>query len=359
MDQADDAAVVTIAPDGPLHVGQFIGVGREAALEWVPADTLFGAIVSAWAELGLAVPELLAGFHDGDPPFLLTSAFPRAGTVRFYPRPWLRPWAGDEMKGKRLKGLRWVSAEVFRRIATGESLEGETGDANFIQGETIWLTSAERANLPPAVFGEQEHGQVYKYQAVPRVGVDRLASRGNPFHSGRVGFAARCGLWFGLRWRSSEPDWKTHITQALDYLRDAGLGGLRSTGHGAFTWAQEAESSPPGEGPFAVTLSRYAPRDAAELRATLLDDQRTAYRLVTVGGWCRDDVLHPWRRRSTRLVAEGSILAWGSRAVAGHLVDVTPQGVNSFDPNHRVLRYGYAFPVPVSPAAVDAGKEGP
>jgi len=38
--------------------------------------------------------------------------------------------------------------------------------------------------------------------------------------------------------------------------------------------------------------------------------------------------------------------------VLGHAVDVTPQGVGQFGHRHRVLRYGYAYPVPVAPAAL-------
>lgn len=356
MAQAEDSVVVTLHPSGPLHVGLFVGQEREAALEWVPSDTLFAALVSAWAALGRDVPALLQGFWDGDPPFLLTSAFPRAGAVRFYPRPWVRPQPGGLLERKRAKSLRWVSAGIFQRLLGGQSLEGEGGDDNFLHEETVWLTHAERALLPEAVF-EEEGGRMWKRRVVPRVAVDRLENRSNLFHAGRVEYAAGCGLWFALRRRSAETSWPDRLDEALDYLGQAGLGGLRSTGHGAFTWEKGAGTFPEG-GSWAVTLSRYAPRDASELDHTLLADPRTAYRLVLVGGWCRDDRLHPWRRRSVRMVAEGSLLAWKEGGVAGHLADATPQGVGAFGPDHRVLRYGYAFPVAVQPAAL-AEEESP
>lgn len=352
MAETGDAVVVTLEPKGPLHVGLFVGQEREAALEWVPSDTLFAALVSAWAALGRDVPALLRGFREGDPPFLLTSAFPRAGKVRFYPRPWVRPKPAGLLERKRAKSLRWVSEDVFRRLVRGDSLEGEGGDENFLHEETVWLTKAERALLPAAVFAEKEEGRMWKRRVVPHVAVDRRESRSNLFHAGRVEYAAGCGLWFGLRRRSPDASWRDRMDEALEYLSQAGLGGLRSTGHGAFTWEKEQLPSFPGEGSWAVTLSRYAPRDDKELGRTLLADSRTAYRLALVGGWCRDDRLHPWRRRSARMVAEGSLLAWDGLAVAGHVVDVTPQGVGNFRPDHRVLRYGYAFPVAVPEAAL-------
>jgi CRISPR-associated protein Csm4 len=364
MAQTEITRIVRLDLKGPLHVGQFIGVEREAALDWVPADTLFGALVSAWAALGRDVPALLAGFAQRNPPFLLTSAFPRAGAVRFYPRPWVRHRPPELLARKRVKRLRWVSEGVFRRLIVGEPLPGEAeednfiqGEAeedNFIQGEAIWLTQTEFKQLPESVFAADETDRVWAYRVAPRVTVDRADDRSNLFHTGRVDFAPECGLWFGLRFLSQDPLWPDHVDAALNYLADAGLGGLRSTGHGAFTWDRDAGAIPEASAasPFTLTLSRYAPQGAVELAETLLDDPHTAYQLVTVGGWCHDDHLHPWRRRSLRLVSEGSLLAWNGRALAGHLVDVTPRGVGAFGPHHRVWRYGYAFPVPVARAAV-------
>jgi CRISPR-associated protein Csm4 len=352
MAQGNAACWVRLTLKGPLHVGRFVGVEREAVLDWVPADTLFGALVSAWAFTGHDVATYLETFVAGDPPFLLTSAFPLAGPVRFYPRPWLRPRPPDLLAGarKRIKRLRWVSAGVFGRLLAGESLAGEAGDDNFVHNEAVWLTRAERAQLPPAVL---EEGHAWRNQTVPHVTVDRSQARSNLFHAGRVDFAAECGLWFAVRYRRDEALWQARLRSALDYLAGAGLGGLRSTGHGAFEWGAADEPVPDAAGAsHAVTLSRYAPRDVDELRAALLAEPRAAYGLVLVGGWCRDGVLHAYRRRSVRMVDEGSVLAWPTGAVLGHAVDVTPQGVGQFGHRQRVLRYGYAYPVPVAPAAL-------
>jgi CRISPR type III-A-associated RAMP protein Csm4 len=75
----------------PLHVGKR-GVGLEATRSYVPADTLFSALCVAWRELYGASDlcgQLLEPFSAGRGPFFLTSAFPQAAGVRFFPRPLL------------------------------------------------------------------------------------------------------------------------------------------------------------------------------------------------------------------------------------------------------------------------------
>jgi CRISPR type III-A-associated RAMP protein Csm4 len=158
-------------------------------------------------------------------------------------------------------------------------------------------------------------------------------------------------------------DLEAPLHQALDVLADAGLGGLRSTGHGAFCWGWQEKDLPRAEQVgYAVTLARYAPRDVDEITHTLRVE-RSAYKLVTVGGWCVDDYGHPWQRQRVRLVAEGSIIGHHSQP-EGWLVPVTPhkpkdwQGDASpwpFGENgcgRQVYRWGFAFPFPVAEAAL-------
>src|SRR6516162_2389568 len=96
----------------PLHVGRR-GVGLEATRSHVPADTLFSALCVAWRELYGAEDlcgRLLDRFTAGQGPFFLTSAFPLAAGVRFYPRPLLhhRVRAADDEE-KAVKRVKFVS----------------------------------------------------------------------------------------------------------------------------------------------------------------------------------------------------------------------------------------------------------
>ena len=73
-------AIYKLHLKGALHVGSW-GIGREETLSYIPSDTLFGALVVAWAALGFALQPLL---KDGpQAPLRLTSVFPFAGPVHF------------------------------------------------------------------------------------------------------------------------------------------------------------------------------------------------------------------------------------------------------------------------------------
>jgi len=197
---------------------------------------------------------------------------------------------------------------------------------------------------------------VYETAQVPRVTVDRINSASEIFHAGRVTFAPGCGLWFGVAWhRPQDRVGNTNLTyheafaRALDLLADDGLGGERSTGYGAFTHDQEKEPlslADPTPGGLALLLSRYHPQPK-ELPAALAGD-KTAYELISVGGWLRSWDGAAQRRKRLWLVAEGSVVRAVGPGPWGDLVDVRPTyGSPAGDLPHPVWRYGLALGVPV------------
>lgn len=338
---------------GPFHVGQQ-GFARENAALYIPADTLFAAVVVAWREAGEDVEGLLSPFSSGEPPFLLTSAFPYAGPVRFYPRPWCRfnfSSASEAGLGKRLKKCRWVSERVFARIVRGEPLDDLAEDRFFKQGGEVWLTQEEYDQLPPSLKDpDEEDLALWKTGTVPRVALDRRTQASQVFHVGRVWYRDGAGLWFAVAYR--DPSWEDRLERALSFLSDAGIGGLRSVGNGAFAWERAEMDLPTAEAgsDYLVTLSRFAPRSADEIEALL--DPSAAYSLEVVGGWTQGEQGARMRRK-VRMVQEGSLLRRVGDPM-GHLADVTPA---IGDLGHRVYRYGFAFPVPVAPQAVARPEE--
>lgn len=327
--------------NSPLYVGTW-GIDRQKTLTYLPSDTLFGALVVAWRTIN-RLPADLASLS-----LRLTSAFPFAGPVRFFPRPLKYVPLSQQatLRPKELKKIEWVSEGIFNYLRGANELGQHLGPRNFMQGGTIWLTEAERWQLVQELDLSDDPDAplkltLWQEDPVPRVTVDRRDSGSNLFFTGRLNFVGQCGLWFAGRGAESDL-----IEAGLDYLQDAGLGGLRSTGHGGFTWTTwEPEPPPlpePGRGDtYFISLARLAPtkQNFEQLRA-----EKAAYKLVTVRGWCQDDVGRPWRRKQVRLVAEGAYLGWLGEP-PGQLVDVTPTGVGSFSPEHRVYRYGWAFPV--------------
>jgi CRISPR-associated protein Csm4 len=332
---------VDLHPRGPFHVGE-LGVGREETLAYVPSDTLYAALVAAWVASGDGGP-------FDPPPLRLTSAFPRVGALRLYPRPFVRLNVAREQRdelGKTLARFEWCSERIFALLLQGANVTPLAVKDNFIGG--VWFHPEDK--LPPAPSGEAQWRHFWATRPpVPHVTIDRLDNAPNLFHSGQLTFAPGCGLWFGVEY--SAPDGPARLERALGYLADAGLGGLRSTGHGGFAFEMGEASALATQSPsgYAVTLSRYLPASPAEIAAAL-KAEHAAYKLVRVGGWCQDDVGYPWRRKQVRLVREGSVLGWNGGPL-GCVADLKPEGVGQFG-DRPVLRYGLAFPVPVAEEAL-------
>lgn len=336
--------------NGPLYVGA-LGIDREDTLSYLPSDTLFSALVMAWAKQGqMSLVNQLPDYFNNPAafPFRLSSAFPYAGPVRFFPRP-LRylPELAQHLDPKRFKQTEWVSEAIFNQLRRGQIPGEDSPIANFIQGKKVWLTRAERAqisqalNIPDAPDDPYMSLHLWGQSVVPRVTVDRRDNASNLFHTGRVVFAQNCGLWFAARGEALEM-----LAVALDYLSDEGLGGFRAIGHGAFKWQvwnKQTELLLPRQEAYCLNLSRLAP-SADEITSNLQRPQASAvaYKLVTVGGWCQDDTAHAWRRKRVRLLAEGAYLGCQPEPL-GQLVDVTPVGVGQFKQGRRVYRYGLAF----------------
>ncbi len=352
-----------------LHLGTR-GVNLEEAGVSLPADTLFAALLDIWRRAGGDAAALAAPFTTAppDPPFLLTSAFPYAGEVRFYPLPLnLTALFSAEIlrqRSKDIKRIRYISEALLRKALRGERLDEDLFPANAeaepqrglaLQGGSLWLTVGEAAHLPAGLQPESGRRRALRYLAlwsverVPRVTVSRITSASTIFHAGRVSFAAGCGLWFGLAWRRPERQvgagpltFRQAFQQALALLQHEGLGGERTAGYGAFTFEEgEAFTLPdPVPGRPALLLSRYHPRQEELPQALTAKD--AAYDLVGVAGWLRSPDGRAQRRKRLILVAEGS-LVHPPAFPAGDVTDVRPEYNGTPGVPHPVYRYGLAF----------------
>lgn len=351
-----------------LHVGS-TGIGKEGSLAYIPSDTLFAAMVATWAWLSpTRLATMLASFNAGNPPFLISSAFPYAGEVRFYPIPAVDaplPAAIQTDLGKKLKRLSHVSEQILQRWLQGQDLSDEVQEhakqegaevaiSNFIHGGRIWVTRAERNAIAQTLGkpAEDPHDiRLWSEDIAPHVVVGRADNRPNLFHTGRVYFVPECGLWFDVRYL--DPQWKTDIETALDLMADSGIGGLRSTGHGAFRWDpwnNGVALSAPKPASYGLLLNRLAP---APSQMKALTAEKATYRLATIGGWCGNEGEQPRKRRRVRLVTEGSIVCWPD-APLGQLVDVNPKGDGL---KHPVYRFGFGLGVAISEKALEVSHE--
>jgi CRISPR-associated protein Csm4 len=363
-----------------LHIGTR-GVNPEETGVVIPSDTLFAALYVAWARWrGDGEPFAKRFFGaQADPPFLLTSTFPYAGGVRFYPMPVdaARLFSPNTISdyGKRLKRIHYFSEGLLQKALQDPRLddwlfpldeddEPKTGVA--LQNGALWLTLAEVESLPQNfrlitdALGKPRRRPaaalrylpVWASGHVPHVVVSRVASTPTLYHTGKVVYSAGCGLWFGVHWRQPEaalaaPDnrftYQAAFTQALDLLGQDGLGGRRSTGHGAFTYEKlDQPALPvPAAGELGYLLSRYHPK-RDEVLPALVDNLTTAYQLTSVGGWLQSPSAPAQRRKRLYLVTEGSLVILPGE-LSGDVVDVQPEYENPQGAlPHRVYRYGLA-----------------
>lgn len=354
-----------------LHLGTR-GVNLEEAGLSLPADTLFAALLDVWRRAGGDAADLAAPFTAAppDPPFLLTSAFPYAGEVRFYPLPLnlTALFSAETLRrrGKDIKRIRYLSEALFRKALAGEPLDADLFPADeaeepqrglALQDGSLWLSVEEATRLPGSLQRDPARRRALRYLnlwnvgRVPRVTVSRITSASTIFHAGRVTFAADCGLWFGVAWRAPEQrvgtgplSFRQAFQQALALLQHEGLGGERTAGYGAFTFKEgEAFTLPdPAPGGLALLLSRYHPRPDELPQA--LTAQDTAYDLVGVAGWLRSPDGPAQRRKRLVMVAEGSLVR-PPAFPAGDITDVRPDYEAGPGLPHPVYRYGLALAV--------------
>ena len=138
---------------GGLHIGTR-GVTLEEAGVSIPSDTLFSALLQSWMLVGGDIEKFVAPFFKtpADAPFRLTSAFPFAGELRFYPMPLdltrLFEAVSLEKRSKSLKKIRYFSEGLLQRALKGEKLdswlfpedEKDTHSKGLaLQGGALWL----------------------------------------------------------------------------------------------------------------------------------------------------------------------------------------------------------------------------
>jgi len=328
---------------GGFHFGRH-GLGQEETASTMPSDSLFAALLHriAVSQGAPAVEEFLHGFQTGDPPLALSSTFPFAGEVRFYPVPLLAAsQTAAEANAKEYKRVQFVSEGLFKRLLKGEKLAAVSAEAGKYMGGKVWAAVTDTPGLPKSIRSGMP---IWEVETRPRVTLGRAAQNSTIFFTGRVQYAQECGLWFGINWPTQDPARKAQLANLFAELGDAGIGAERSAGFGLCSFEPAAALELPGatHRPW-VNLSRYLPRED-EIEA--LEWQGAGYKLVRVGGWLDSPVRRGQRRRAITLVEEGAVLGSVKRPIPGAIVDVRPQYEPDDHPlNHPVYRAGLAVAV--------------
>lgn len=330
-----------------FHFGQH-GIGQEETAVTLPSDSLFAALVArlARSQGAQAVEDFCRPFCEGNPPFVLSSTFLRAGDVCFFPVPLSAKRGANtsDVDAKKLKKIEFVSEQVFKQLISGTALDILYSSGKFLQNGKLLLSVEEFNTLPTAIKSDDK---IWEVAQRPRVTIDRGTSASAIFFTGGVTFAQECGLWFGIRWLKDDAALKDDLANLIADLADAGLGAERSTGMGAAAIGKmTAPLELPDPNTAWVSLSRYLPL-ADETNS--LAEKGSAYALKAVGGWLDSPTRSGQRRRMVNLLTEGAVIgAKPMRTAPGQMVDVRPVYEKDTDPiGHPVYRNGFALAVEI------------
>ena len=338
-----------ITGDG-FHFGRH-GLGQEESAVHYASDSLFAAVVTSLVALygGDVVKKFGAPFLTGNPPFVLSSAYPRAGDLLFFPFPMVRKPPGETDKQptdrKKLKKVKYISEGIFRQLVDGASFTEIQAVSRELNNKTALCLPDEIGALPDHIRDDYE--SIWKVERRPQVTLSRTDQTSTLYHTGRTSFNRGCGLWFGVLWLDAVDKFVQQLNAAFLELGDAGIGGERSRGYGACKIHPQGNLEFPDRStsqPW-VSLSRYLPKKPPETGA--LEDERAAYRIDTVGGWVTSTVDAAQRRRPVNLLVEGSVLGPLDTPTPGQMVDIQPDYGGTRPLGHPVWRNGFALAVGV------------
>lgn len=324
------------------------------------SDTLFGAL--CWGIRFISgnetLEKMLEDFRNGDPPFVISSAFPCFVPVKtvveyLLPMPSFTPpskffeLSASKRKDivgkyKNLKKVRWADTSLVLDILKGrvtiydilESIE-KVKDS----GKGDWCF--QDYNYKNGVLSRHD---VPIYKEVDMVGnaINRITSStgGNFFFYKGYAMSRRGAIYFVIKYRKN----CEHVVRsALRFLEDRGIGGKMSSGKGAFEIIQIQEDlddnlAEMSSGKTMLNLSTYIPTHE-EIVQFKNAGRKPIYNLLVRGGVIESGLAgesNPWKAR-TMCFGEGSLFP----AIENHEVYGWNPVVH--DEKYEVQQYGFSF----------------
>lgn len=340
MTDTIDILIYRMRLRSPLRIGEST-VGPDPKPIVLHSDSLWSAIISAGARLGLVDRLLGKDPTEGSSTFRLTSAFPYllidGDLVYFFPRPLCR--------------------QPFTSMREHKEQERELEKCDLVTKNLFesWICLSDPG--ADSVASALEHLKTLETAIVaedyPNVSLGYLAFKSQLFYTRRIHFAGslgdtsttcqdvlenhfrncEAGLWFGVQFQDQSI--RRDFEAALELLSEDGLGGDRSTGNGSFFWESDRISLKIPKDPNGfVTLSLVSPNTRNRAMRDLLSN--STYRLLKRGGWFMNGNLQGLRKQIW-VLSEGSVLP---EIIDGTIRDVTP---DSPPLPHRIYRFGKGF----------------
>ncbi len=307
------------------------------------SDTLYAAIMHAWALLGK--PEWITQ----EPTFAVSSLFPfttdnNKNIVYFFPKPFVLPIKDEDKKAelsKKFKKIQYLDKEYFEKVLKGEY----NPPAESLKGE--YLTDKDF---------EENKPKIYEKQTIPRICWNRDEKKdAEPFYMEKLFFTEGSGLWFMILCNNEEENKK--FEYALNLLADEGLGTDRNVGNGKFIFAKdELNIDIPEETNYCLNLSLYCPESYEVLEEMLTKkeyekttiDKNIGYEIIRRGGWIGEPY-NTYRKKDIYMFSEGSVFKYkcNNICVKGASHDVTPDIIRNKTNSHKIYRSGKAIFIPI------------
>lgn len=343
--------------NNPAHFGE-VGIGMEETSDRVRSDTLFSAWITNYARLFRkdAVEELLQLFPTEKtpeliPPFRISSTFiyrevekdSNKNTIYYLPRPLKFPinYPDNDLEFfKTYKKLNYLPLEIWQRWYQGKGF-----DQNADTKELIKYTKIGESIGDLNTAGTFDYKKAFKIHQLPKIGIDRVTTATNLYHTGFVHFAGdnnSAGLYFLLELSPEGEKLADKLQAALHLLGEEGIGGERSSGAGRFEikcldlldlpeiWDKVINYK---HGKFHTLMSLFWDYS---ISPDFL--KNSSYEIQERGGWI---VESQTRRKMVRMFSEGSVF---TSSLPGKLVNVTPEQFTK----HQIYRSGISLTLPIN-----------
>ena len=211
--------VVRLRPTGPWRIGPDSGA-RSRVDSIYHSDSVYAAVTSAFARLGLFEAWLDATARAAEPAVSFSSCFPFQDDVGFVvpPRTVWPPQLPAVGPRVHWKSARFVPLTVVQALVTGAK-----------PNENAWSVDGPSECLVPV-------GRRGPFRAAVRssAAVDRLSGASERHSIACLEFRAGAGLWLVAAFRdtSAQERWMNPVKAAFRLLADSGFGGERSRGWG-------------------------------------------------------------------------------------------------------------------------------
>jgi CRISPR type III-A-associated RAMP protein Csm4 len=336
-----EGLLIRLRPTGAWRIGPDSG-DRDRVDRVYHSDSLYSAVAAAMAQLGSLEDWLDATARAVEPAVRLGSCFPFQGDMLFVAPP-RNLWPPPASSKVRWKGARFVPLTVVEALAAGRGVS-----------EDRWMIDGASECLVPLSTPPQPGP--FRVNVRSNAAADRNGAAVAPHSTACLEFTPGSGLWTVAAFpgTAARDRWTAPVTAAFRLLADSGFGGERSRGWGRAETPEIASGELPG------LLFKSAPASPATAwwllslfhpaESDSVDWTQGNYALTTRGGRIESSASWGEQKKSTRMVAEGSVVVSGTQP-CGSAADVAPAGFA-----HPVYRSGFALAIPIPLRASRAGQ---